>query len=64
MGRGAFYGFLLEKSRLRRFFPTLAAFTAAKSVVFAACGGGRKETGVDSAVAGQLLRRARCGWAA
>jgi hypothetical protein len=29
----------LEKSRLRRFFRTLAAFAAAKSVVFAACFG-------------------------
>jgi hypothetical protein len=27
----------LEKSRLRRFFQTLALFPAAKSVVFAAC---------------------------
>jgi hypothetical protein len=27
----------LEKSRLRRFFRTLAWFPAAKSVVFAAC---------------------------
>jgi hypothetical protein len=27
----------LEKSRLRRFFRTSAAFPAAKSVVFAAC---------------------------
>jgi hypothetical protein len=28
---------LLEKSRLRRFFRTVAALPAAKSVVFAAC---------------------------